>query len=290
VTDKADNSESDPIIAMLVEEWAALEELLDGLDASEWWMPTTLPGWSVHDVVAHLIGTESRLSGEGEPPSLIDVTTLAHVRNAIGAANEHWVRALRSEPPEEMRLRFQDVSRRRAEMLIAMSREDFDVPTQTPVGQAPYRRFTEIRVFDCWMHEQDIRQAIGRPGHEDGPCAEVSIDEVVRALGFIIGKQAAVPDGSIVTIDLIDVPRSFLNLIGRPRPRSISLRRSLRGLPVGELTPCQALTLWTSPATLTSAAESWRTSHSRSDRRMSPFSCMKPSGTRGRTICVRPCA
>jgi hypothetical protein len=41
---------------------------------------------------------------------------------------------------------------------------------------------------------------------------------------------------------------------------------------------------------LTSAAESWRTSHSRSDRRMSPFSCMKPSGTRGRTICVRPCA
>jgi hypothetical protein len=43
VTDKADNSESDPIIAMLVEEWAALEELLDGLDASEWWMPTTLP-------------------------------------------------------------------------------------------------------------------------------------------------------------------------------------------------------------------------------------------------------
>jgi uncharacterized protein (TIGR03083 family) len=222
VTDKADNSKSEPIIATLVAEWAALEELLDRLEASEWLTPTALPGWSVHDVVAHLIGTESHLSGEEEPPSLIDVTTLAHVRNAIGAANEHWVRALRSEPPEEMRLRFRDVSQRRAEMLIAMSREDFDVPTQTPVGQAPYRRFMEIRVFDCWMHEQDIRQAIGQPGHEDGPCAEVSIDEVVRALGFIIGKQAAVPDGSTVTIDLIGPVHRTLHVAVNGRAEVVS--------------------------------------------------------------------
>jgi uncharacterized protein (TIGR03083 family) len=88
-------------------------------------------------------------------------------------------------------------------MLIAMSREDFDVPTQTPVGIAPYRRFMEIRVFDCWLHEQDIRSAVGRPGHEDGRCAELSVDEVVRALGFIVGKQASAPEGSAVTIELI---------------------------------------------------------------------------------------
>jgi uncharacterized protein (TIGR03083 family) len=205
VSDESDSprSEPEPIIAMLVEEWAALAELLDGLVASEWLTSTTLPGWSVHDVVAHLIGTECRLAGDEEPPSLIDVATLAHVRNAIGLANEHWVRALRSEPPEEMSLRFRDISRRRADTLMTMSREDFDVPTQTPAGQAPYRRFMEIRVFDCWMHEQDIRQAIAWPGHEDGPCAEVSIDEIARALGFIIGKKAAVPDGSTVTLNLI---------------------------------------------------------------------------------------
>ena len=102
-------------------------------------------------------------------PRSIDVTTLAHVRNATGAANEQWVRALRPEPPEAMLLRFHDVTRRRAESLSAMSPEEFDAPTQTPVGIAPYRRFMEIRVFDCWLHEQDIRSAVGRPGHEDGP-------------------------------------------------------------------------------------------------------------------------
>jgi hypothetical protein len=45
----------------------------------------------------------------------------------IGVANEHWVRDLRSEPPEEMRRRFRDVFQRRTDMLSAMSRAGFDV-------------------------------------------------------------------------------------------------------------------------------------------------------------------
>jgi uncharacterized protein (TIGR03083 family) len=98
---------------------------------------------------------------------------------------------------------FHEVTRRRAESLSAMSPEEFDAPTQTPVGIAPYRRFMEIRGFDSWLHEQDIRSAVGRPGHAGGRCAELSVDEVVRALGFVVGKQASAPDGSAVTIELV---------------------------------------------------------------------------------------
>jgi hypothetical protein len=47
------------------------------------------PGMERHDDVAHLIGTECRLASDEELPSLIDVTILAHVRNTIGAANQH---------------------------------------------------------------------------------------------------------------------------------------------------------------------------------------------------------
>ncbi len=202
MSDESESPMSDPIVGTLFEEWAAIEDLLGGLDLTQWPTSTALPGWTVHDVVAHLIGTESRLAGDEEPPASFDVTTLGHVRNATGAANEHWVRALRPEPPEAMLLRFHDVIRRRIESLSAMGPEEFDAPTQTPVGMAPYRRFMEIRVFDCWLHEQDIRSAVGRPGHEDGRCAEVSVDEVVRALGFIVGKQASAPDGSAVTFVL----------------------------------------------------------------------------------------
>jgi uncharacterized protein (TIGR03083 family) len=203
VSDEFDSPRTEPVVGTLLEEWAVIEDLLGGLDTTEWATSTALPGWTVHDVVAHLIGTESRLAGDEEPPGSIGVTPPAHVRNAIGAANEQWVRALRSEPPEAMLLRFHGVTRRRAELLSASSQEEFDAPTQTPVGIAPYRRFMEIRVFDCWLHEQDIRSAVGRPGHEDGRCAGMSVDEVVRALGFIVGKRASAPDGSAVTIELI---------------------------------------------------------------------------------------
>ena len=203
MSDESDSPRSEPVVGALLEEWAVIEDLLGGLDVTKWPTLTALPGWTVHDVVAHLIGTESRLAGDEEPPVSIDVTTLAHVRNATGAANEQWVRALRPEPPQAMLLRFHEVIRRRAESLSAMGPEEFDIRTQTPVGLAPYRRFMEIRVFDCWLHEQDIRSAVERPGHEDGRCAEMSVDEVVRALGFIVGKQASAPDGSAVTIELI---------------------------------------------------------------------------------------
>ena len=58
------------------------------------------------------------------------------------------------------------------------------------------------RVFDSWVHEQDMRSAVGQPGHGDGPAAEQAIDEIERALGYVIGKRAGAPDASSVTIEL----------------------------------------------------------------------------------------
>ena len=83
-----------------------------------------------------------------------------------------------------------------------MGEDDFSAPSWTPVGQADYRRFMQIRVFDCWVHDQDIRDGIGQPGDEDGPVAEQAVDEIVRALGYIVGKKAGAGAGQSVTFDL----------------------------------------------------------------------------------------
>ena len=39
-----------------------------------------------------------------------------------------------------------------------------------------YRDFLKVRVFDSWMHEQDIRRALDRPGHLDGPVVALSLE------------------------------------------------------------------------------------------------------------------
>jgi uncharacterized protein (TIGR03083 family) len=191
-----------PLTDALVAEWASIDGLLRSLTDDEWEAPTALPGWAVRDVVAHLIGTEAMLCGETAPEAPGDGDRPAHVRNDIGAFNERWVAALRPLSPAAVLERFGAVTTQRVAALRAMSQDDFDAPAWTPVGQATYGRFMQIRLFDCWLHEQDIRQAVGRPGHQGGPCAEGSIDEVVRALGFIIGKRAGAPAGSRITFDL----------------------------------------------------------------------------------------
>ena len=192
-------SERGRITAVLLEEWHAIDALLDSLPAEAWSTPTDLPGWDVRDNVAHLIGIEATLLGEAAPVAAPELAEREHVHNDLGAMNEAWVESFRSVPPAEVLSRFRDVTSRRAEALRAMTDEEFLAPSWTPVGEADYARFMQIRTFDSWFHEQDIREAVGRPGNLDTAPAEEALGEVVRTLGFVVGKRAGAPQGTAVT-------------------------------------------------------------------------------------------
>ena len=200
--DAPEGSEREHITAVLLEEWATIDALLDSLPVEDWSTPTDLPGWDVRDNVAHLIGIEATLLGDPSPEVAADLAEREHVRNDLGAMNEAWVESFRSVPPGEVLARFREVTARRAEALRAMTDEDFAAPSWTPVGDATYARFMKIRTFDCWFHEQDIREAVGRPGNLDTAPAVMSLDEVVAMLGFVVGKRAGAPQGSAVTFSL----------------------------------------------------------------------------------------
>ncbi len=55
-----------------------------------------------------------------------------------------------------------------------------------------------LRVMDSWSHEQDIRRAVGRPGHTEGPAVEEAVAYFSRFLPYLVGKRAAAPDGAKV--------------------------------------------------------------------------------------------
>jgi uncharacterized protein (TIGR03083 family) len=200
----ASNISKDRTIAALGEVWASLTDLLMGLTDEQWAMPSPLPGWSVQDNVSHIIGTEAMLLGEAGPQVTIDRDANPHVRNDIGAFNEAWVESLRGVSPDEMRARFVEATSARLAALEAMSDEDWHAESFTPAGKDTYGRFMQIRVFDCWLHEQDIRDAVGRPGHRIGLAVDVVLDELSTALGFVVGKKAGAPTGQRVTFRLTD--------------------------------------------------------------------------------------
>jgi uncharacterized protein (TIGR03083 family) len=200
VTDPA-QAEKDRLTGLLEDEWSAIADLLSGLSERQW-RTSVLPGWTVHDVVAHMIGTERMLAGEEVPAVPADADLGPHVRNDIGKVNEAWIAALRDRPDTDLLADFRSVTTRRLDSLRQMSVGEFNAPSWTPAGQATFARFMQIRIFDCWMHEQDIRAALSLPGHDSGPVAEQALAEVILALGYIVGKRGRAPEGCSVLISL----------------------------------------------------------------------------------------
>jgi uncharacterized protein (TIGR03083 family) len=193
------------VLSGLFGTWDSLDRLLTGLSEQQWQTPTPLPGWTVHNVVAHVIGTESVLHGISTPDADIDVSTLVHVRNDVGVANECWVRHLSAESGADLHQRFRTLIADRRKRLSDMAIDDWNAPTLTPVGPDSYGRFMRVRVFDCWMHEHDIRDALGKPASDAelaGPAARLTLDEMATSMGFVVGKLGKAPDGSRVAIEL----------------------------------------------------------------------------------------
>lgn len=226
------NSPSRPVTTLaksdvldgLFASWQNIDDLLQTLSAEEWTTPTSLPGWTVHDVVAHVTGTESMLQGVATPEADIDISTLAHVRNDIGAMNEHWVRTLRGVDPAELHQKFRSVTAERRKALSGMPDEQWNTVTATPAGPDTYGRFMRVRVFDCWMHELDIRDAVARPaGHDElvCPASQQALDEMAASMGFVVGKRGGAPDGSRVSIELTGPLHRIINVSVEGRGRVV---------------------------------------------------------------------
>jgi len=191
----------DQVVAALDEAFDAVVELADGLAPGEWDLATACPGWSVKDNVSHVIGIEAMLL-DRPTPDLALADDLPHVRNDFGRVNEIWVESYRGRSPGEVVRDLRGVIAERRAALAGMDQAAFEADSFTPAGPDTYGRFMRIRTMDIWFHDQDIREAVGRPGHLEGLAPQAALAEVAAVIGFVVGKRAAAPAGSSVRFDL----------------------------------------------------------------------------------------
>ena len=213
---------TEPLIALFEDVWGDIVALCEGLTDEQWARATDCPGWSVQDNVAHMIGTERMLMGE--QPDAPPVEGAAHVRNDIGKANEQWIEGYRALTGKEVLDEFRAVTGRRLDALRAMSTADWDREGFTPEGPGPYRTFMAIRVFDCWYHDQDIREALDAPGYLDGPVADLSLSRIPpKGLPYVVGKKAGTPPGSTVVFEIAGSPPLVAAVEVPPEGRAVLL-------------------------------------------------------------------
>ena len=180
--------------------WRSLSALGSTLEERQWKSPTDLPGWTVQDNLAHLIGIERNLEGlsGATPPAIVG----DHVKNPIGQFNEAEVEARRGCSGAEVLAEWNALVDLRMATLRGADDAYFAQPMSTPTGPGTMADFLHIRVLDCWVHEQDMRRAVGVAGHLDGPAAEHTVDRLLRTIPIVVGKRAATPEGGAVVINL----------------------------------------------------------------------------------------
>ncbi len=180
----------------LAETWGSLADACHELSKTEWALPTECPGWTVKDQLSHLIGVERSIMGEAAPAW--NGSLGAHVKNDFAASNERFVAVRRARSGPEVHAEFVEVTTQRLAQLDVLTEAEWAEVGPSPVGPRPRAVFMEVRVFDSWVHEQDARRALGRPGGCGGRASAVSLDRVQGAMGFVVAKQAGCPDGTSV--------------------------------------------------------------------------------------------
>ena len=71
-----------------------------------------------------------------------------------------------------------------------------------PFGTTTWGDLLAIRTFDIWVHEQDVREALERPGGLDSGAAALAVSQLFAALPRIVAKDAAIEPGNAVVLDL----------------------------------------------------------------------------------------
>ena len=231
-------------IDQLAEVWRSTAAVCEGLSPEQWETMTDCPGWTVRDQLAHVIGTESLLLGRPSPDPA--PAGLGHVHNPIGEINEAWVEARRRLPGDKVLAEFEDVTGARLVALKAMTDEELEADTPSPIGVVPYATFMEVRVMDCWTHEQDIRRAVGRPGHLQGAAPTTALERLVSSLGYVVGKRVGPPDGSSVVLEMKG-ERTVAVVVrdGRARPTDPPADATVRISTDVETYSCLATGRWT---------------------------------------------
>jgi len=174
-------------------------DVVTPLSQAEWDAPTALPGWSVGDIVAHVSWIEGMLIGEFDPPHEPDWDSLPHVANDFGKITEIPVDLRRSWTREAVLIELADrIARRTAE--LDSGPRDATLEVMGPLGAAPLGRVLRMRTLDTWVHEQDIRDALGRPGHLDSLGAQATASQLLPGLGKVWAKLAGAQPGQVLDV------------------------------------------------------------------------------------------
>ena len=182
------------------------------------------PGWSVKDQISHVVGAEKTFAGITREP--ISVPDHPHLLHDFARAVEIDVEARRRWSGRAVVTELADFHPERMRQLRESTDELDDVVGGVFGPNTTFRQQLRARIIDVWVHEQDIRAALGRPGDLDSAGAATFTSAVLESLPRIAARIAHIEPGRAVVLDVTGP------VVAR---EGVRVTRGADGRPYGEL-------------------------------------------------------
>lgn len=198
------------LLQALQVERRSLLAILGALNQDDWERETPCPGWTVHDLVLHLLGDDFVVlsilrDGHTAPlPSepheslagMIDQLNADWIRATAGRLSPRMLRGLLVWAGEETHKFFAGV--------------EFDSPSAMGVswaGESPSPHGLEVarEYTERWLHQQQLRQAVGHSSLADPVLTRVFLQSLAHCLpvAYAAANEAV---GTTVKLDILEFP------------------------------------------------------------------------------------
>ncbi len=153
------------------------------LTDAQWLHPSRCEGWTVQDVVNHLIGVDQfwllslQMGLAGTPTQVLGAFDPA-------ATPKSMVDPMRVLAPSETLEQFSAATTAFVAALEALSDEQWLAKTEAPIGHVSARIMAHHALWDAWIHERDILVPLGYE-------TELHHDELLTALTYAAGVSPA---------------------------------------------------------------------------------------------------
>lgn len=189
--------------------WEAVNDftaLLEKVPEDAWHTPTDLAGWDIHAVAAHVAHLESLLAGNDHDD--VEVGDAPHAHGMMGKFTEQGVVARRDRTPDELINEIRACTTARHTQLLAEPPADPAAPAPGLFGAIGWNTLTLLknRPLDVWMHDQDVRRALGLAGGLDTPAAGHSAAYLADSLGYVLAKKVKADPGTTVLLEVAGQP------------------------------------------------------------------------------------
>lgn len=177
-----EGSPADPAGPMLRQR-RRMAAMLAELDAEQWATPSRCEGWSVQDVVTHLVTVNrfwaaSIASGRrGEPTRLL-------VGFDPVASPAALVADVRDLPVQTTLERFIASNDAIEEAVAGMTAAEWELVGEAPPGHLPLRGVAMHALWDAWIHERDVMVPLGLTPTDEP-------DEVAECLRYVVALSPA---------------------------------------------------------------------------------------------------